>query len=150
MTLATNHQKKVIHTIAGKIGMDDEARRALMQQSFGVRSSKDLTVEQARKLIDVLYSQAVTATKKGKPGRRWDHLGNRPGMASPAQLRMLEVLWSKFSRYDDHESRDKAFCSWLSKRFKVSHPTMIPGRLVGQIKLALDSMVEQAESKEAA
>ena len=47
---ANDQQIKRIHALAKKIGMDEKAYRAFLEQRFGVRSSKSLTPEQAEEL----------------------------------------------------------------------------------------------------
>jgi hypothetical protein len=47
---ASREQIKRIHALAQRLGMDENAYRAFLQQRFGVRSSKSLTPEQAEEL----------------------------------------------------------------------------------------------------
>jgi len=47
---ASREQIKRIHALARRLGMDENAYRAFLEQRFGVRSSKSLTPEQAEEL----------------------------------------------------------------------------------------------------
>ena len=47
-------QIKAVHAIKGKLGMDDDAYRDILQSRFGVDSCKALTWQQAEELLETL------------------------------------------------------------------------------------------------
>jgi hypothetical protein len=56
---------------------------------------------------------------------KWTALGERPGMASPAQLAMIECIWDQLESYwnrDGNGDRSKALQGFIKKRFdSVDH-----------------------------
>lgn len=127
-----------------QVGIDDTDYRDDLEANYGVRSCSTLTYQQAEEYIGHLRQKAPQRDGTGGAVKRYDELGERPGMATPAQLRMLEVMWKEVSWHKtDREARDRAFCSWLYKRFKRSHPTMISAGQVGRIVKALEAMKQQ-------
>lgn len=55
---STPAQIKLIHTLKGELGLDDERYRGAIEHETGQRSSKDLTAEQASCLIELLQAKA--------------------------------------------------------------------------------------------
>lgn len=139
---ATKSQVRRIHVVAHALGLEDADRKADMQEVYGVDSSPRLTYSQADTYIthleDRARSQGIAVPPP--PLKRYADLGDRPGMASPAQLRLIEALWAEVSRYKGRDDRHRALCSFLFKRFGRSHPTMIEARQVRQVVAALKTM----------
>lgn len=61
---ATAQQIKMIHTLKGRAGLDDDDYRALLEREGGCRSSKDLTSSNAYRVIEHLK---VVAGQGGAP-----------------------------------------------------------------------------------
>ncbi|MCA9387959.1 MAG: DUF1018 domain-containing protein [Ignavibacteriae bacterium] len=146
--LSTNEQKRQIHILASSIGIEDEDRRADMQEMYGVRSSKDLSYGQADEYILHLEKRAMASGVLKHPNRRqkakkYDDLGNRPGMASPGQMRLIEYQWSRVSYYIDPVDRARALNHFLHKRFKRSGITMLEWEMVPKVIHALEAMYAQ-------
>jgi len=101
-------QLKMIHTLRRQVeGMDDDAYRGLLQTKYRVVSSKDLTDDQAKTLIDDLKrrggrSAAQTATGKYAPILKalWLTGWN------------LGIVWSK---------DDTALMKFVERQTKISH-----------------------------
>jgi len=92
-------QRIKIQIACKELGIEKEERYARTERLFGVRSCNDLTVSQAEKLIaeyvrmgwEPKQKKSADAVKPGQ--KKFDHLGHRPGMASPKMLRMIEAMW---------------------------------------------------------
>ncbi len=120
--MADKKQFQKIHALKNALQLSEESYRETLSYNFGVATSKAITYGQAEKLIEALEEDAV---KKGTwekyPGKsKYESLGDRHGMASPAQLRKIEVLWHIVSTAKDNKSRNKALRTFLQRRFKVS------------------------------
>jgi len=63
---ASEAQIRKIHATLKDSGMSEDAYRKLLNKTFGVKSSKELDIEQASKLIEMLID---TPTAKAKPGK---------------------------------------------------------------------------------
>jgi len=82
-------------------------------------SCKDLSEADAERII---RKMEFTATAKrvwksykteDKSYLKYDELGNRPGMASPKQIRMIEAMWADVSKYKRPEARERALRYFL-------------------------------------
>lgn len=107
----TSQQIKKIHTLISKLRMSDNDYR-LMLSDYWVDTSKDLNYEEAEDLISKLEKEAISKglwsrySQRGK--MRYEDVGNRPGMASPKQLRMIEAMWKDASYMHDPTKRQIA------------------------------------------
>jgi phage gp16-like protein len=143
-------QIKIIHTLKGALSMDEDSYRSMLA-SFGVESSKELTPEKAERLITELQRSAESAGvwKARRQARRYtsgkkrfEHLGNRRGYASPAQLRMLESMWVEVSRADTLAEKQDAINRFLEHRFGVANLAWLPSDMVGKVVKAIQAMKE--------
>ena len=125
--MATKNQLSRIHILKNKLGLADDVYRGMIATMFSGRaSSKALNGLEAAKLAQHMAKLA------GEPKRRdtrfesyeskWAALGTRPGMASPAQLAMIECIWDSleatFWNKDGNGDRDKALNGFIKKRFE--------------------------------
>jgi hypothetical protein len=144
--MITPAQVRQIHVLTSKLRLDDDAYRALLA-AHGVTSSKNLSKSEAIVLIDRLTTQAVDAgvwvrpvgrSKRERIGRgsaRWQN-----EMATPAQVNMLEAMWSQVTRATTLESRRIAFDRFIHKRFHRGGLMMVEMVLVEKIVRALEAM----------
>ena len=65
MGRSTNEQKAVIHILKNEYGITDTVYGDLMQDNFGVRSSIDLTKDEATRFIHLLNLQYNEDYKRG-------------------------------------------------------------------------------------
>ncbi len=96
-----------IHIAKRELHLTDELYRDLMYVFFKKKSARDLNKEEVDELIlhfkslgwsqfknmsglSVISDKSLGAHLYGK---KYDDLGNRKDMASPAQLRLIEALW---------------------------------------------------------
>lgn len=111
--LISRHQVKLLHTLKGKLGLSEaDYRRALLLVG-DVTSTKELTRERAEAMIGLFEHWGLDARKTEGPD-----FGERPGMASYAQLELIRALWREYTRdaYEGEEELNK----WLRAKFKVS------------------------------
>ncbi|MEY2631492.1 MAG: hypothetical protein RIR00_146 [Pseudomonadota bacterium] len=59
-----------IHILATQLGMDEEMRRAMLEKVTGKRSSKDMTWQERKRVIDHLLASGAKITTPKKAARR--------------------------------------------------------------------------------
>lgn len=100
-------QMKLLHLAVKQVGMDDGAYRLMLKNVCGVESSKSLTLDGFRSVMEHLKRcgfQKVHAEQEftGYVARlhKWQQaVGERPGMATPAQLARIETDWNLMRWY---------------------------------------------------
>lgn len=144
-----SRQIKAIHAITNKLGMDDEAYRALLQGMFGAWSCKELSWAEAEDLVSELNRKSGTGDRglgAGKPhiphpkSRQYQDLDGRPGMATGAQCRMIAGMWADVSRMPDAESREKALMQFIFRIVGVHHFRFLRRYQVERVVKALEAM----------
>ena len=84
-------QIRQIHTLKNILGLDDDLYREMLS-SFGVYSSKNLTQTEAALFISILNDK-IKYTKINCNKKYDDLYGRDSEMATPPQMRKIEVLW---------------------------------------------------------
>jgi phage gp16-like protein len=118
-------QIKKIHALKNRLGWSDEQYRGyLMTEGEGFATScKDLSEQEAERLIrqmelaaaakGVWEMRGASSVERGA-SKKYDELGDRPGMATPKQLRMIEAMWAEVSYYRNAEARERALRYFLN------------------------------------
>lgn len=150
-------QIQKIHVLKAVIGLSDDDYRALLGGMFqGICSSKDLTADDADRLIAKMrgllpQSNYTSGQWPGRGGKtKYAELGVRPGMATPAQLRMLEAMWAEVSVFDNPTRRAEAFKEFLNARFQVKDVLWVEYKDVSRVVTAIKAMRRQALADAAA
>lgn len=112
MTL-TNPQKAILHVAKSKLHWDDETYRMVLVRIAGVTTSKDLDQAGFEALMGFAQYCGFRPLEKGAP-----RYGDRPGMATFAQLELIRELWREL--HDQTTCDDAALTGWLLKYQKVS------------------------------
>ena len=81
-------RRRAVHAAARQLGMDESARRDMLEHVAGVRSTSSLTMDKAQAVLDHL--RKVGAVRPGKPPR---NVGEHPG--NPRTTRRNGALVSK-------------------------------------------------------
>jgi hypothetical protein len=148
----TKAQTRKIHALKNALKMPDETyRKLLFEHFYPATSSKQLTVEQADRFISRLEetATAVGAWTKFEGKMTYEKLSGRAGMASPAQLRLIESLWKEVSMTRRKEDRKKAMRAWLMRAFKVSDVRFLDNETVKKVIHALLAMRERKNAEKA-
>ena len=154
--MATKNQLSRIHILKSKLGLADDVYRGMIATMFSGRaSSKALNGLEAARLAQHMAKLA------GEPKRRdtrfesyaskWQALGERPGMASPAQLAMIECLWDSLEatywNKDGQGDRNKALHGFIKKRFdSVDHLRFLARDEAYKITEALKSIQKRRDA----
>lgn len=128
----TRRQKAIIHVAKTKLGWDDDTYRAVLVRIGGVTSSSDL--DQAGFEAFMGFAEYCGFRPLGKGAPRY---GDRPGMATFAQLELIRELWRELHRAA--ECDDAALTGWLAKWFKVSSMRFLTLDAARRVIVALKS-----------
>lgn len=103
-----------IHILLKEAGLSRVQYEAMLS-AYGVTSSKELSDEQTRDLIQSLTRLQPEVNDKGRHGwgaNKYEHLGIRRGMASPREMRMIEAMWRDVAR----DKSDEALGNFLARQ----------------------------------
>ena len=105
-------QKAILHVAKVKLGLDDDLYRQALVRIAGVTSSIELDQPGFEAVMGFFEYCGFRPLGKGAP-----RYGNRPGMATFAQLELIRELWREV--HDTVECDDAALMGWLRKYHKV-------------------------------
>lgn len=119
--MSTAKQRQDIAYIRKLLGLEDEVYREMLTVYRNCTSSKDLTTYEANNLLNNLRTKAKEigvfkpyASTKFKQ-YKYNTLGTRKGMASPAQLRKIEAMWFEVSNQTTDITREKALLAFIKR-----------------------------------
>ena len=112
MTLS-RPQTSILHVAKAKLLWDDETYRMALVRIAGVETSKDLDQAGFEAMKGFAEYCGFRPLEKGAP-----RYGNRPGMATYAQLEMIRELWREL--HEQETCDDEHLTGWLLKYHKVS------------------------------
>lgn len=116
----TTGQIARIHAAAKAAGLDEDSRRDLLEGLTGKRSSRDLTRQEAARVIDRLN---VLTASVAPPGRR-------PGKTMSGRWSsVLRALWLAGYHLGVIENRDdSALIAFIERQTKITHPRFLIDR----------------------
>ncbi|WP_240335582.1 regulatory protein GemA [Pseudotabrizicola algicola] len=114
---------------------DDVYRTALAQ--FGVTSCTEFDAEGFNAFMAWLERVGFRPMEKKGPD-----YGERPGMASLAQLELIRNLWNELTHH--HYQTEDQLNAWLLRTFKVSSLRFVTKPLAQKIITALKAMRQRA------
>ena len=135
MTIS-NNQLKLLFTAKGKVGMKEETFRSALVQIAGVTSTKELDkdgFEAMMGFMEWLGFKPLTA--------RGANYGDRPGMASFAQIELIRVLWHEYTR---GKAGEDELNKWLERYWKVSSLRFLRAQNAPKVITALKAMKSRA------
>lgn len=133
--MSTTYQIKKIHTLKNVLGLDDDTYRQMLL-SFDVCSSKDLTQAEAEIFIEILVNDAKNL-KKNIYKKYDDFAGRDDKMATPSQLRKLEVVWADISNAEDKSATLRQF---IKKQFHIDDLRFLTKSRASQIIAVLEKI----------
>lgn len=159
--MSTPAQIRKIHALKSRLKMSEQDYRNLIMETddgFAV-SSLEMSEESGERLIAILEDAALKAGVWQKPvrigeggssspnwvKRKYENLGERKGMASPAQLRMIAAMWAQVSRVPK-DGRQKALQHFIHRLVGVDAMEFIEQRHVRIIVEAVRAMKRQKEA----
>lgn len=110
MTLS-NSQKAILHVAKAKLGLDDACYRSALVQIAGVTSSTELDREGFEAVMGYFEWLGFRPLQRQGPD-----YGDRPGMASFAQLDLIRTMWGEWTG----NRTEVGLSTWLLRCWKVS------------------------------
>lgn len=127
----------VLHVAKKQLGLDDDNYRDILRRYGGVESATDLDEIGFSYVMRYMTALGFRSTWTKRT------FGNRPGMASPAQIELMRKLWLSYHGADDGET---ALNAWLSKYHKISTLRFVSAEKAAKIVAALKAMVVRQKS----
>lgn len=141
-------QIKQIHTLKSILGLDEELYQEMLM-SFGVTTCKNLTFTEAGILLEILTSKAVAAGKWQRQNKKYADFELRDkDMATPAQMRKIEIMWAGLCYEKTTENIQKTLRKFISKHFKVSDIRFIDKFTATKIIHVIDKIKIEKFNKE--
>ncbi|HEX7049467.1 MAG TPA: regulatory protein GemA [Longimicrobiales bacterium] len=122
-----------VHTAVAQLGLPDEAYRELLA-ALGVESATELDNAGLDMLLDAFVELGFTDYARRRSG-----FGQRPGMATDPQVRLIASLWRQWSGHNDEQALDH----WLERFFGVSSIRFLPQERASKAIDALRAMVKR-------
>lgn len=144
MNLINNAQKAKIHVLKARLGLDDDHYRDLLHEGYRVRSCVNLSMVDAADFIHKLETWTYSAGAH----RKYDRFAGRDrDMATPAQLRKIDVLWRQVSRQTTARDRDAALNKMVKRITGINDLRWIEKRHVGKILNTVQTMINQEKRR---
>lgn len=125
---ATARQIAAIHAIAKRAGLDEDARRAIIERETGKRSTTVLTVSEAARVVDAFKRLAGA---------------ERPpsATASGKYAGILRALWlSAWNLGVARSPDDRALIGFVQRQTKVDHVRFLTGEDSALASLAIEGL----------
>lgn len=127
----TKKQIGLIHVAKARLGLSDDAYRDVLRQAAGVGSASELDVYGFEALMDAFARMGFESDS------RKTSYGHRPGMASPAQVKLIRELWWE---YTDGDGTETGLNHWLERFWHVSSMRFLTAGAAPKIITALKKM----------
>ena len=126
--------KKValVHVAKRQVGLEEEDYRALLLSVAGVDSAANLTEADFDQVMSEL-------TRRGFRPRKG--FGRRVGCASPAQVKLIRVLWDDYQGKQGGDAGDQALNAWLTRYHHVSALRFLTSEKAAAVLTGLKQMV---------
>lgn len=135
--MPSRRQLALLHVAKAKLGLSDDEYRAVLLGAGGVDSGAKLD---AAGLDAVLgYFEHIGFQPLGSVGA---HYGERPGMASPAQVQLIRDLRREYQGAFDAKALDR----WLNRSFGVASLRFADAGVAGKAITALKAMKTRKRS----
>lgn len=108
----SDNQRKLLHVARRKLGLSEAMYRTALVEIAGVTSSTELDREGFEAMLGFFEYLGFEPLKARGPS-----YGERPGMASFAQIELIRSLWHEYTR---GKAGEDELNKWLLRCWKVS------------------------------
>ena len=136
MTL-TNPQKAILHVAKAKLRLSDDLYRSALVEIAGATSSTELDKAGFEAMMGFFEYLGFKPLEAKGPA-----YGERPGMASWAQIELIRALWRELTH--GAYAGDDELNKWLLRSFKLSSLRFLPKTTAPKIITALKAMKARA------
>ncbi|WP_413221534.1 regulatory protein GemA [Tritonibacter mobilis] len=135
MSISSN-QMKLLFVAKGKLRWTEETFRLALAQIAGVTSVKELDRAGFEAMMGFLeYCGFAPLTKRGQS------YGERPGMASFAQIELIRDLWHEHTH---GKAGEEQLNLWLERCWKISSLRFLKATVAPKVITALKAMKARA------
>lgn len=133
----TTKQVRFLRAVQKRCGVCDDDYRVALVHLCGVESTTELD----NAGLDVMPGFLEWRSGKTVTRAHGENYGDRPGMASFAQLELIRALWHEYTR---GQAGEDALNTWLRNKFKLSSLRFVTVETARKIITALKSMKARA------
>ncbi|MEI7475309.1 MAG: phage protein GemA/Gp16 family protein [bacterium] len=135
--MATRYEIQKIHMLKNALNLDDDLYREILN-NYGAESCKEIPPHLTDEFIKYLEQMAIESGKWNLKPKKFDELANRPDMASPKQLRLIDYLWKIIC--ERREKDNNSLRKFLYVKFKVSDLRFISRKTANKVINALKNI----------
>lgn len=132
----SRNQNAILHVAKSKLRLSDEIYRTALAQIAGVTSSTELDQAGFEAMMGFFEYCGFRPLD-----RRGPSYGERPGMASFAQIELIRALWAEYTR---GRAGEEELTKWLLRSFKLSSLRFLTAEVAPKVITALKSMKARA------
>lgn len=132
MALIAPKKIALVHVAKRQIGLEEDAYRTMLVRVAGVDSADYLT-EADFELVMRELTRLGFRPRKG--------FGRRVGFASPAQVKLIRVLWDGYQGKQGGDAGDHALNAWLTRYHHVSALRFLTSEKAAAVLTGLKQMV---------
>jgi hypothetical protein len=133
----SSKQIALVHVAKRELGLDDESYRAILARYGECESAADLTAFGFHHVMRYFTALGFRSTWTTRT------FGNRPGMASPAQVDLIRSLWREYWAKNDDD--DAGLNAWLHTHHHVTTIRFVDAKKAGKVISALKAMVARKQ-----
>ena len=145
MIMSSPKQRQMIGYLRRTLKMDDDTYYDMLHFHFAKESAKELDTKEANQFIDILKAQAflngIFIPNKQPERVKYENLSGRArGMATPRQLRYINVLWKQVSNKETEEEKETALNRFVYRITGKSHMHFLEQADVQKVIKAIQTM----------
>ena len=143
---STPRQRQMIGYLRKLLKISNDTYYEIIFNGWGVDSSKDLSYNAAESLIIQFKKQATDAglyNPKKSYFDRYKSLEGRTGMATPAQLRKINVLWKFVSKQPTDELKEQALNTFIKRITGKERLVFLTQKDVSKVIKAIESIYKK-------
>ncbi len=149
MIMSTPKQRQMLGFLRKQMSLNDITYRELLY-GYGVNTSKELTYDAAQELLNKLKREAKAAglykPKIQGSSTKYDNLAGRCGMATPAQLRKIDVMWKNISNQKTNKAKENALNVFIERITGKQRLNFLTQNDVRKIIKAIEVMNGEAQN----
>jgi phage gp16-like protein len=131
----SNSKLKLLHTAKRQLNLSDPQYRAILQKAAGVSSARDLDEDGFERVLTRFQALGFKTLREHRG------FGDRPGMATPAQLELIRKLWREFTG-----GNDKGLEHWIERWYRISALRFLDSEGAHKAITALKRMADYPKS----
>ena len=143
--MPTRSELAKIHIAKKALKLTDDVYRRILRAKCGKESARDMTSGEILRILSYFKNlgwqpqqPTVASGQASSAAKKFDDLGRRPDMASPAQLRKIEVMW--MTGPGIREKTSATLRHFLQHHFSVSDLRFISRRQATVAIIAINKM----------